>query len=84
MKNLMATREFTCKTAETRVLWQQLLPILIYPLFKISENHTTIPFGLEQSQPIFKVDLHSQSGSSPSHHLFARQKTLHCPCVFGG
>lgn len=69
MKNLIATCEFTFETAETTVLWQELLPILIYPLFKISENHSTSPFGLQQSQSIFQVDLHSQSGKSTSYHF---------------
>lgn len=83
MKNLIVTCEFASKRVETLGMCQHWLSILVYVLFKITENHTTSPFGLQQSHSVFKVNLYSQSGSSStSHHLFARQKILHCLCIF--
>lgn len=84
MKNLIATCEFVFKPVETVGTYQHLLSILIYELFKITENHATSPSGLQQPHSIFKVNLYSRSGSSTSDHLSARQKILHCPCIFRG
>lgn len=58
MKKLIATCEFTFKPVEIVGMCQRLLSILIYVLFEITENHTTLPFGLEQSHSIFKANLY--------------------------
>lgn len=84
MKNLIVTCEFTLKPVETIDMCQHLPSTLVYVLFKITENHATSPFGLQQSHSIFKVNLYCQSESSTLHHLFARWKVLHCPCIFRG
>jgi len=47
MKNLIVTCELTFKPVETVGMCQHLLSILVYVLFKITENHATSPFGLQ-------------------------------------
>lgn len=71
-KNLVVTCAFVFKPAETVGVCQQLLSILVYVLFKLTEDHAAPPFGLQQPNSIFKVNFYSWSGSNTYDHLFAR------------
>lgn len=57
MKNLVVTCAFVFKPVETVGVCQQVLSILVYVLFKLTENHAPLSLWFAATQLYFQSQL---------------------------